>query len=62
MVLYCPELSGTPSFPSVDLPTVAGNALYARCSQAKGIVNVPKETDYLLSRETYSFDVMFGYR
>lgn len=60
MVLIDPGLNALPSLSNEDLPTLAEDGVYARCSQAKVMLDGPKETGDFLRWETYSFDIMFG--
>jgi hypothetical protein len=47
MVLYDPDSNGMPSLYTVDPSTLTGNAVYAKCSQAKFILDGAKETTNL---------------
>jgi hypothetical protein len=44
VVLLHPSLRGMPDLSSVDLPTLAGDAVNVWCFQAEVILHEPKET------------------
>jgi hypothetical protein len=58
-VFFHSGLNGMPGLSSISPPTLPGNAVYARCFQAKVILDGPKETGYLPRHDAYSFDIMY---
>jgi hypothetical protein len=58
MVLFDAGLNGTPGMSNVDPPTLAEVGAYARCFEAKVILDWPKESGLLPRRKAYRFDIM----
>jgi hypothetical protein len=52
MVLLDPGLNGTPGLSSVDLPTLARNAINARCLQLEVILHGQRKLATFLCRRT----------
>jgi hypothetical protein len=58
IVLSDPGVNGMPNSSNANPPILTENAIYARCFQAKVILNGLKKTGGL-PEEAYSFDVVY---